>query len=102
MTLRERIREWLGITDLRAEVSMLDNSLMSLHSKTDRNTRTLGTITPGLGRIIAKLDPQVARDELSPAMRAESDRLADETIRRLQGEQAVRDHYGYTPKDTDQ
>ncbi len=39
-----------------------------------------------LGRIINKIDPMYAKDELDPDRKAASDKLADETIRRITGE----------------
>lgn len=93
MRIRERIREWLGITDLRAEVSMLDNSLMSLHCKTDETKRQISTITPGLVRIIAKLDAQYARDPQSADMIAESKAIEEQVFKRLAGEAAAREPY---------
>lgn len=40
----------------------------------------------GMARLIAKLDPGYGRDELDPKVRAESDKLGDDIIRRLIGE----------------
>ncbi len=102
MTLRERIREWLGISVLRSEMAYINNKLDGIDTRLYKVDKQVSTITPGLGRIIAKLDTQYARHEMSPAMKAESDRLAEETIRRLEAEAAVRRQYGYEPKDTDQ
>ncbi len=39
-----------------------------------------------LGRIIAKLDPMFAEDEMSPSRKAESDKIADLVMRKLLGE----------------
>lgn len=101
MNLQHHIRKWLGIDSIIANQQNIWREQAHLHRKIDNLRTQISTITPGLGRVIAKLDPQVARDEQSPAMRAESDALAEQVIRRFNAEQAVRDQYGYTPKDTE-
>lgn len=53
----------------------------------------VNTLTPGIGRIIAKLEPGFTVDEQDPARKAKSDRLAKETIRRLEAEAAAREPY---------
>lgn len=92
MTIKDRIQAWLGITDLRVSQYHHTSSILSLSNKLDRVANNVSAFGPGLGRIIAKLDPDYAKDELDPARRAASDKLSDETIRRLQGEALARDH----------
>ena len=114
MNLRERIREWLGISVLRSEAAYINNKLDGIDARLRKIDRQVSAITPGLGRIISKLDTQFARNPLSPDMKAESDVItereidrikredaaAKEALRVLEAEQAVRDQYGYTPKDS--
>jgi hypothetical protein len=97
--IRERIREWLGISVLRSEMAYINNKLDGIDARLGKVHKQISAITPGLARIIAKLDPQIGRNEMSPAMKAESDKLSEDVIRRLNAEQAVRDQYGYNPKD---
>lgn len=54
---------------------------------------SVSSLTPGIGRIIAKLEPKFSESEFTPERKAESDRLAEETIRRLAGEAAAREPY---------
>jgi hypothetical protein len=77
----------------------LNNKLDGIDARLGKVHKQISAITPGLARIIAKLDPQIGRNEMSPAMKAESDKLSEDVIRRLNAEQAVRDQYGYNPKD---
>lgn len=52
----------------------------------------LRAIEPALGRIIAKLDPIYGTSDLSAAKRAESDRIGEEAIHRIQAEDKARRH----------
>jgi septal ring factor EnvC (AmiA/AmiB activator) len=99
-----RIWPFSRIADIKAELQDCRNDLDAIRTQLahiNSNIRMMntkiGTILPGLARVVAKLDAQYARDPQSPEMKAESDRLTEETIRRLEAEQAVRDQYGYTP-----
>lgn len=48
-----------------------------------------GVLARGMGRILAKLDPAFAQDPHDPKVKAESDRLGEEVIRRLKSEVQV-------------
>lgn len=80
------IRRWLGLDMIEywnANIGDLANQVKLLTEQVRLSNM-----------IIARLavDPNFTRDELDPAKRAESDRLADETIRRLRGEDLARRH----------
>jgi hypothetical protein len=94
--MKEWIRNWLGITDIVNNQQMLFNEHAQLHNKVDKANKTLNAIGPGLGRVIAKLDANYAKDELDPDKRAESDRIGEEALRRLAGEAAARAPYNET------
>lgn len=90
MSIQKRVRDWLGISDLFRSIS---GHAQHQDVRLNKIEKQLVVITPGLGRVIAKLDAKYARDEQSAESRAESDRLAEETIRRLEGEAAARAPY---------
>jgi hypothetical protein len=90
MNIRTKIHNWLGISDLFLSLSghaaHIDRDLAAIRKQLD-------VIGPGLGRVIAKLDAKYAESEHSPERKAESDKLAEETIRRLHAEAAARAPY---------
>lgn len=87
------LREYLGIQDITSNQQQLYSDHASLHRKVEKVSAQISTIIPGLGRIIAKLDANYAKDELDPAKRAESDRISEEVIKRLEGEAKARAPY---------
>lgn len=98
--IKDWIRNWLGITDIVTNQQQLYTEHSILHTKMDNHknqlravSRQLDTIGPGLGRVIAKLDAKYAESEFDPTRRAESDKLAEETIKRLEAEAAARAPY---------
>lgn len=93
--IRDRIRSWLGITEIQEDQAMIHRELVAQGREQIKIGRQVSTITPGLGRVIAKLDAQFARDPQSPAMKAESDRISAEAIRRLEAEAAARAPYNH-------
>lgn len=93
MSIQFRIRNWLGIFDLGDRIGYLNNKLMTMQRDLDKANNTLKAIGPGLGRVIAKLDAKYAESEFSPARKAESDKLAKETIKRLEAEAKARAPY---------
>ena len=91
--MKKWIRQYLGIDDLVSNEQMIFNELGRLHAKTDQvfiSTRGVKTEIAihnrALARFIAKLDPMFAEDEMSPARKAESDKLTEQVIRKLVGE----------------
>lgn len=95
MSIRRRIRRWLGITEIQEDQALIHRELKGLGSLQKRVLDQMNVITPGLGRVIAKLDANYARDDHDPAKRAESDEIADETIERLRAEAAAREPYNH-------
>jgi hypothetical protein len=88
--MKNWLREYLGINEVLTALNRLElDHIRKMQS-------TLNAIGPGLGRVIAKLDANYARDELDPDKRAESDRIGEEALRRLAGEAAARAPYNET------
>lgn len=120
MNLADRIREWLGINEALRATRLNRDLLLTISERlgdVQQNVRTantkLGILNQGVGRIIAKADPHFIRNPLSPDMKAESDAISEHEIERIKredalareaervlaAEQAVREQYGYTPKE---
>jgi hypothetical protein len=93
MSLRMWLHQYLGITEIQEDQGMLHDELRSLERVQARVLGQVSSLTPGIGRIIAKLEPGWTVAENDPARKAESDRLADETIRRLEAEAKAREPY---------
>lgn len=91
--MKHWLREYLGINDLVRNQQMLFDEHATLHHKSDRILKQVNAITPGLGRVIAKLDTQFGRADIDPTRKAESDKLAEETIKRLEAEAKAREPY---------
>lgn len=83
------------IRGISADYATMQTQLDQMNNKLNRINTQVSSITPGLGRAIAKLDTQFARDPQSPAMQAESDRISAEAIRRLEAEAAARAPYNH-------
>lgn len=84
----------LGISSLRTDMQFSHDVLLAnianLRNDVAKLQTQLGAIAPGLGRVIAKLDPMVAKSEFDPERIAESKRLGEEVIKRLEGEDLAR------------
>lgn len=89
--MKERIRQWLGLDDITSRLSSIQCKLeghsLLLNSTCD-SVRAFG---PGLGRILAKLDPMVSKSEFDPQRKEDSDKLGEDIIKRLKAEQEARD-----------
>lgn len=95
MNLRDRIRDWLGITEI-LNCQHTDRQLLMAQSERLGKVQTqISAITPGLGRIIAKLDPNFASPEIDPWRKAESDAIGEMVERRLRAEAAARAPYNH-------
>ncbi len=91
MNLRERIRNYLGITGIRYEFSELENRLDALDA-TLKGMKAVNIATSvAIGRVLAR-DPVNTTSEFDPVRKAESDRLGAEAIDRLIAEDAARRH----------
>lgn len=84
-----RIQKWLGIELIYEQVNDLQNYITGVRGELTalKALRTeIAVHNKALGRMIAKLDPIFALDEQSPARKADSERIAEEVIRKLRGE----------------
>lgn len=93
MTLRDRIQDWLGISEMLARQTTDRQLIMDQSERLGRVQTQLNTIVPGLGRVIAKLDAKYTESEFSAERKAESDRIGEEALRRLAAEAKAREPY---------
>jgi hypothetical protein len=72
-----------NIDNLEDSVNGLIDDIATLNANVGKLSTLIRVNESALGRIIAKLEPALTKDELDPARKAESDRLGEETIKRL-------------------
>ena len=94
-----RLRIWLGLEKDNTQTVCVYNLVTDLFTQVTDLRSEVHIQNAALGRILAKLDPTFGQSELDldSARKVESDELGDDIIKRLQAEQAVIDHYHYTP-----
>lgn len=90
MSIQGRIQNWLGISDIFRSIN---NHAEYQQAQFDRIEVQLNVITPGLGRVVAKLDTTYVSSEFSPERQAKSDRLGEEALKRLAAEAKARKPY---------
>lgn len=93
MTLKHRLRQWLGIIEIQKDQATLHHTLKDIRWLQGENSKNMITILSGIGRIVSKIDAQYARSEFDPVRIAESKKLEEEIIKRLQGEATARAPY---------
>lgn len=87
--MQKWLQDFLGITEIRNRLRRISHDTEGLSSRITNLERTL---LPGLGRVIAKLDPLYGVPEDDPARVAESKDLGEQAIRRIKAEAMARDH----------
>ena len=93
--LRRKLLLDLIVIDLRrtnAEIAMLRVDNANLCNDVAKLSLQLGSVTPAIGRILAKLEPILTKDHLDPKIRAESDKIGQEAMNRLEAEHKARQH----------
>lgn len=90
--VKHMIRKWLGITDVQASVDMTHLRLRSVEQEIFNLSKQVGSITPGIARVVGRLDPMYAKSEFDPERIAESKRIGEEVEARLRGEDWARKH----------
>lgn len=94
MKLRDQIRNWLGITELLDDSKDQRQRMLRTESKLNNLQTTMNAVvTPGIARLIAKVDAVYGTSEFDPKRKAESDKLGEETLRRLEAEAKARAPY---------
>lgn len=83
MFIKQRIRNWLGINDLVNNQANMNTKLDQIYSRFNATYGQIIAANRGMGRLLAKLDPQYAQDELDPDRKRKSDDIADQVIRKL-------------------
>lgn len=84
------LREKLGFTDLARSLIRLEGIIAMQVDRTEKLQRQIGAVAPGIGRVIAKIDPMYGRDELDPKRRAESDAIGEAVMKKLLAEHNAR------------
>lgn len=96
MSIKSRMRSWLGITEIQEDQAMLNNHMIEQQTfiiNGLRDIRKQVAITnDALGRFVAKVDPGFLKDPLSKEAREESNRIGEEAIRRIEAEHNARRH----------
>lgn len=90
--MRKLLRNWLGYEDLEIKLSIIESKIAGLRNVLDKVDGRVGTLGSGLGRILAKLDPMFGSSEQDPKRKAESDKLGEEIIKKLEDEAKARRH----------
>lgn len=95
--MKQWLRKLLGTDSLEAEfvslrwqVTTLQGKISSLEEQNASMRRQLDVVAPGIGRIIARIEPLYAQDELDPQRRRESDEIAERVLKRLFTESEIR------------
>lgn len=89
VSIRDYLQDLLGINDLRQNQHVMHRDTLDML----RGVRKQVAITNNaLGRVIAKVDPRFLQDPLSKEARAESDRIGQEALRRIEAEHMARRH----------
>lgn len=84
-TLRNRIRQWLGLTQLDGisyEVHYIHKDYVELRNEIHASSLAVA-------RLIAKLDPNYAVDYANPTLRKASDDIARSVINKLLADDAM-------------
>jgi hypothetical protein len=81
--MKKWIWKLLGLDLLQANNTSLLNQVNHLR-------RDLQSANMGIGRILAKIDPLYGTPEDDPSRRTASNQLAEDTIKRLKGEDQAR------------
>ena len=87
--MKNWIRQYLGTSNLYEQINDLQRYITGLRGEIGalKSLKTEVAIhNRALARFIAKIDPMFAEDEMSPARKAESDKLTEQVIRKLVGE----------------
>lgn len=87
MNLRDLIRNWLGLTDLRAELQDIHKVACDLLTELNTNNDYLDTLT-------TKID-FAAVPEDNEARVSASQRINQIAFKKMEAEQAIRNKYGY-------
>lgn len=100
MTIKQRIRVWLGIAELTNEVKGIGHDVDKITYTVDKITYTLKVYkdhisihNSALARIIAKLDPAYGRDMSSPEVISESREIEKRVMDQLLGDHKASNRY---------
>ena len=91
--MKKWLQSILGIDQILWNLQDIRENRLSDRKLLNKLDSQLSVIAPGLGRVIAKLDAKYTESEFSAARKAESDKLGEEVLRRLEAEAAAREPY---------
>ena len=95
MNLRDLIRNWLGLTDLRNEMYAVGHDIHKINSTCKIMLDELRA--SDIRKIREVADVAQGLSELDPRRRALSDATNDYLTRKAHAEAKVRQHFGYGP-----
>ena len=90
--MKNLIRTWLGLDKIQGRQLINAKTLNQIEKNQAAHLRQLKILYTGIGRIIAKIDPEYSRDELDPKRKAESDKIGEQVMNKLIGEHLARQH----------
>lgn len=88
--MKRWLRQYLGIDEIQEDQHMIARCLTEISVNQTSHLRQLKILYSGIGRIIAKVDPEYSRDELDPERKAESDKIGASVTNKLIGEHLAR------------
>lgn len=96
MNLRMRVRQWLGINEIQEDQSLIARRLQVngiILARIEKHVIPLG---PGIGRLVAKIDPHYATfDPFDPKTREESDAISERVLNNISAEAKAREPHNH-------
>lgn len=93
MSLKQRVRDWLGISRVIDQMNAIEIKQIANNNKVSDFNRNISVQNRAFGHILARINPILGIPEDDPKRRADSDALGEEIIRRLKGEVQVTEKY---------
>lgn len=92
MSIKYRIRNWLGITILREEIHTSEIAIRDLKLQLKKREENDIVLRMAMARIIAKIEPMYSVPEIDPDRKAASDKIAEEVLTKMHGEVLAAKH----------
>ena len=89
--MKQWIRKYLGIDDLLNQVHLYQTQTISAETTIRKLDEANRVLLAGLGRVVAKLDPNYGMDDHDPKRKAESDEIGSRAIKKMMGENAMQE-----------
>lgn len=91
---RNAIRAWLGLDQIAQNTYSAMSFAREANTQAMAMKEAVAIHNRALGRVLAKVAPEYLKDPFDPAVRAESDRIANEQIARIIAEHKAQNPYG--------